>query len=442
MNNWIKRVAIFALGSLLLMTACSSKPTESDSTAISTAITPIPSTAISAEQLLPAIQPIDQIRYPDKKIIALGEATHGNKEFTELKLQVFQQLVEQKQVRAFAIEGDMGGSAKVNAYIQGGAGTAEEAVSEIGFAIYRTQEMAELAKWMRSFNEGREPADRIRFYGYDMQRYDNNKEQLLSILNNSVPELGKEYASVLTEFTDATMNDLDSALVQSTFSHLESLNRRLDEQQEVIIAALSEEQFLWAQQYAEGLKQNTELRLAGKKYGTVRDAYMADNVEWILQYEERFHDLKSLFITGHNGHIGKTTATFGTAKITGELLKEKYGDDYFAIGTEFYQSSFLANDQQSSKRQQYQVQNSGDTRLAVLLHHTKLDSLYLDLDAARNRQDLTSYLETKQPMSSIGDMFSDSLSANQAYYTQKMAPALAYNGILFVDTATPSTMLE
>jgi len=438
MNKWNKRVAIGAFGCLLLLTGCSSKSTESDSTAIST----IASTGITTEQLLPAIQPIDQVQYPDKKIIALGEATHGNKEFTELKLKVFQQLVEQKQVRAFAIEGDMGGSAKVNDYIQGGAGTAEEAVSEIGFAIYRTQEMAELAKWMRSFNEGRELTDRVRFYGYDMQRYDNTKEKLLAILESSVPELGKEYASLLADFTDATMYDLDSGLIQSTLSQLESLNQRLDEQQEAIIATLSEEQFLWAKQYAVCLKQNTELRLAGKKYGTVRDAYMADNVEWILQYEEQFQDLKSLFITGHNGHIGKTTATFGTAKITGELLKEKYGDDYFAIGTEFYQSSFLANDQQSNKRQQYQVQNSGDTRLAVLLHHTKLDSLYLDLDAASNQQDLTSYLETKQPMSSIGDMFSDSFSANKTFYTQKIAPALAYNGILFVDNATPSTMFE
>ncbi len=68
MNKWNSGAAIGALGTLLLLSACSPKP-------------------------------IDKIRYPDKKIIALGEATHGNKEFTELKLKVFQQLVEQKQVR-------------------------------------------------------------------------------------------------------------------------------------------------------------------------------------------------------------------------------------------------------------------------------------------------------------------------------------------------------
>ncbi|XID93156.1 erythromycin esterase family protein [Paenibacillaceae bacterium WGS1546] len=427
MSNWSKRLVVGVLGGAMLLAGCSRT---ADSTAIST------------EQLLPVIQLIDQIRYPDKKIIALGEATHGNKEFTELKLKVFRQLTEQNNVRAFAIEGDVGGGVKVNDYIQGGAGTAEQAVSEIGFAIYRTQEMTELAKWMRAFNEGRDPADRIRFYGYDMQRYDNTKEELLSILENSVPDLGKEYASLLEGFTDASMYDLAPELVQSTLAELERLNGRLDEQQEAIISALSEEQFVWARQYAASLKQNTELRLAGNNYGTLRDAYMADNVAWILQNEERFHGSTAIFIAGHNGHIGKTTATFGTDKIMGELLTEKYGDDYYAIGTEFYKSSFVASDYQSDKRQQYQVQNSGDERLAVLLHHMKLDSLYLNIDTVRNDEDLMTYLETEQPMSSIGNVFGESFADNEAYYTQKIAPARAYNGIIFVDTVTPSTTLD
>ena len=58
--------------------------------------------------------------------MALGEATHGNKEFQQLKLDVFKIMVEDYGVRAFSLEGDYGGCETVNRYIHGGDGTVKE----------------------------------------------------------------------------------------------------------------------------------------------------------------------------------------------------------------------------------------------------------------------------------------------------------------------------
>ena len=50
---------------------------------------------------------VDNIKIPEKtKIVALGEASHGNVEFQQLKLSLFQNLVENAGIRAFALEGD------------------------------------------------------------------------------------------------------------------------------------------------------------------------------------------------------------------------------------------------------------------------------------------------------------------------------------------------
>lgn len=397
---------------------------------------------ISIEEFIPVIQQLNEIAYPQKTIIALGEATHGNKELTKLKLSVFQKLVEQQNIRVFALEGDIGGCQKVNDYIRGGEGTAELAVSEIGFAIYRTKEMVDLVEWMRSFNDSREATDQIRFYGYDMQRYDNSKEKLFSILARSVPELGKEYAYLLDEFTDSTMYDLDLNIVKSTIVEIEKLNTYINEQRDIIVSRTSEIEFDLARQYAECIRQNSELRIADKDYGTIRDEFMANNVSWILEYEKKVYNNNHIFITGHNGHIGKTTATVGVKKIMGEILAEKFGDEYFAIGTEFYNSTFLASDYDTAERLEYQVQNSGDNRLSTLLHGKKMDSLYLDMGAIEAGSNLEQYFNEKQPMSSIGDMFADYFSKNQGLYTQEIAPSQAYNGIIFIDTLTPSTMIE
>ena len=88
-------------------------------------------------------------------------------------------MVEKYGVRAFALEGDYGGCEAVNRYIHGEDGTAEEAVASIGFAIYRTKEMADLISWMRTYNETAEEGQDLCFYGFDMQRYEYNYKYLL-----------------------------------------------------------------------------------------------------------------------------------------------------------------------------------------------------------------------------------------------------------------------
>ena len=127
--------------------------------------------AANVEAFQKYAQPVEKLTIPEgKKIIALGEATHGNAEFQLLKLDVFKKMVEDYHVRAFALEGDYGGCEQVNRYIHGGEGTAQEAAAEIGFAIYRTEEMAALISELRQYNSSASAGDDIRFYGFDMQR--------------------------------------------------------------------------------------------------------------------------------------------------------------------------------------------------------------------------------------------------------------------------------
>lgn len=52
-------------------------------------------------------------------IVGLGEASHGNVEFQELRLAVFQNLVENYGFRAFGLELDYGEGLLLNDYIQG-----------------------------------------------------------------------------------------------------------------------------------------------------------------------------------------------------------------------------------------------------------------------------------------------------------------------------------
>lgn len=129
---------------------------------------------------------VENLTIPEQaRIVALGEATHGNREFQQLKLDIFKIMVEDYGVRAFSLEGDYGGCEAVNRYIHGGDGTVKDAVSAIGFAIYQTEEMENLISWMREYNKSTSQGNDIRFYGFEMQRREYNYRYLLEAVKNA-----------------------------------------------------------------------------------------------------------------------------------------------------------------------------------------------------------------------------------------------------------------
>lgn len=235
---------------------------------------------------------VEDLKIPEKtKIVALGEASHGNAEFQQLKLSVFQNLVENAGIRAFALEGDYGGCEYVNRYIHGGEGTAEQAAAAIGFAIYRTDEMADLISYMRKYNETAKDGDDLRFYGFDMQRWSYNLQYLIEACEKAgidVTELKK------LEDTEEQHSEYDV------------------EQQSRVITEIKEElqksdvkDIVQADHLADTLLQNISLGKvinSAVEGNVLRDQLMAENVLWILSMEEQRGN-SCIFISGHNGHI-------------------------------------------------------------------------------------------------------------------------------------------
>ena len=116
-------------------------------------------TQVNNEEFLKVAEEIDDIALPENvKIFALGEATHGNKEFQELKLDLFRKMVEEYNCKAFALEADYGGSLLVNQYIHGeGKITEDDAVEALAFHIYQTDEMRALIRYMADYNKQAKP---------------------------------------------------------------------------------------------------------------------------------------------------------------------------------------------------------------------------------------------------------------------------------------------
>ena len=358
------------------------------------------------------------------RVAALGEASHGVKEYQELKAQVFQALVQNNGCRSFIIEGDFARAHTVDAYIHGGDGTAQEAAAQIGFRIYCTQEMADLLTWMRDYNETAPEGQDLHFYGMDIQQVDAGKAYLFQVLEEAAPTLKTACEPALDFLTDDTLYELNSAEFAQGKAALDELLSALDAEQASIEAAVGPETFAFARECANSLRACCDVRGAPPlQYNTLRDQYMAEKVQWYLNQG----DGSLLFINGHNGHIGKTSAT--PYRCLGQHLSESLGDAYFAIGTEAAVTTYNAQNDDGSF-QEVTVEN--ENALTDLTQQTETGWYYAD--AASAAGPLAQALAEKQSMTSLN-------VGVALIYTVKAVPAELYDGVVVFREVSPTTLL-
>ncbi|NHP12717.1 erythromycin esterase family protein [Rhodococcus sp. IC4_135] len=100
-------------------------------------------------------------------LLALGEPTHGIKAFPLLRNELLGQLVE-RGYRSIVLETDALAVLLVDDYVNGGEVDIEKVLAT-GFShgFGAVPGNRELVEWLRDYNDGRAPADRVRFYGFD-----------------------------------------------------------------------------------------------------------------------------------------------------------------------------------------------------------------------------------------------------------------------------------
>ncbi|MHC4211253.1 MAG: erythromycin esterase family protein [Planctomycetota bacterium] len=103
----------------------------------------------------------------DARIVALGEATHGTREFFRMKHRLTEYLAAEMGFTVFSIEANMPEAYRVNEWVLGAEGDPEALIGGMYFWTWNTEEVLDLVRWMRRFNAGGD--GRIEFTGFDVQ---------------------------------------------------------------------------------------------------------------------------------------------------------------------------------------------------------------------------------------------------------------------------------
>ncbi|HET7232042.1 MAG TPA: erythromycin esterase family protein [Longimicrobium sp.] len=374
------------------------------------------------------------------RIVSLGEATHGTREFFEMKHRVFEFLVREMGFTTFAMEAEWAESARMNEYVQTGRGDPEVLLTGLYFWTWDTREVLDLIQWMRAWNADPAHTRKVRFAGVDAQfptlamdtvvaylRGANPADPSAAIAANERYACLRPYSNDSRGVTHFSYTSLTAAVQQECRARVQQVYDDILANRVTLEAATSPAGYAYALRAARLAVQGEDVR-SEREPGS-RDRYMAENATWWL---DQAGPEGKVMIWAHNAHVSTVVPWMGSH------LRARFGAEMRVLGFRFYQGTFNAVnlDAQSFGAHTFGPAPAGSYE--SYFHSAGLPRFILDLRVDTSTP-ATSWLAGPRLVREVGCCVRPSLPN---FANQTMSLPSAYDAIIFFDNTTPSQMLE
>ncbi len=323
-----------------------------------------------AEQVRQAALPLESAadlgpllrRMGDARVVMLGEATHGTREFYALRAALTERLIAEHGFSFVAVEGDWPDCKRVDRHVKGQEGD-DAARTLRAFARWPTwmwanEEVAELAAWMRGWNEGH-PLEPVGFFGLDVYSLWDSMEEVVRYLEERDPEAAgaarEAYACFGPYMRDEHAYAASTRWIpESCESEVVAVLARIAERGVVDERDFDAEQNAFVAANAEAYYRAMVRNDADS--WNVRDRHMMETLDRLL----RAHGPRSKAVVwAHNTHVGDARATdmarAGMVNL-GQLARERYGmDDTFAVGFGTHRGTVVAGRSWGARMEEMRV---------------------------------------------------------------------------------------
>jgi erythromycin esterase len=364
----------------------------------------------------------------DARLVGLGEATHGAREFFQLKHRLFEFLASQLGFTVFAIEAGWPESLAVDDYVLHGTGDPAALLAGLGFWTWNTEEVLDLIRWMRAYNAGPDHPRKLRFQGFDMQQGGSAAAAVASYLERVDPACAVALRDALTAFREDRQWSSPAAAANAMAAARELLTR-LDLRRDAYVRASSAAAWEAVRQHATVLAQSAEL--AAVERPDFRDRAMADNIEWIMAHQAAG---ARMVVWAHNNHVNYATGT--VFEPMGEQLRRRLGASYLAVGLAFDQGEFQAMGRSgggTGARQlaAFSLGPSPAVSLAAAFNRAGPAPALVDLRRRPAAGPVAAWLLAPHPMREAGAYF-----VTEADMTRPVVVAQRFDALLYLDHTT------
>ncbi|MGD2086255.1 MAG: erythromycin esterase family protein [Candidatus Aminicenantes bacterium] len=385
---------------------------------------------------------LDQLSFA--KIVGLGEATHGTREFFQMKHRIFQYLVENLNHKAFGFEADFAECLYLNNYVTKGEGDLEDLMkTKMHFWTWRTEEVKELLEWMKDYNMGKSDKEKIHYVGLDCQFTDLHIDLIREYLEPLLPGFWETASPILDQvnnFTPSEYRLLSSEEYVSLKAQLESLETQLAANKDQLVADSSSSEYQITSQLFRTFRQ--AFIVLYHIFNNIndntnwRDRFMAENALWIADF---FGPDTKITLWAHNFHVAKYNS-YRSGGVIGYNLHTALSNLYQVVGFGFSQGKFNAG-VRSSRTEIDEHEITAEPKqdsVNMIFHNAANSNFAFHLDAIPAGSEWENWLTAPVLFLNIGALFN---GRPQDYYWDTDLPAL-YNWIIYFDTTTASRLIQ
>ncbi|MEO1055119.1 MAG: erythromycin esterase family protein [Bacteroidota bacterium] len=362
-----------------------------------------------------------------KQIVAMGESTHGTKEFHKLRHKVLRYLVEEQGLKIIAVEAGFAEAFAVNEYVTNGEGNLTKAISELKFWPLNSKEFHHMVEWIRGYNQGKAYNEQVKFYGFDVQ----SPVTAARLVKTELANTGEKRYSQLKSL--AVLSNLNRRLnkgeLKNFTKEIDGLKKHLSGKPSAkdFDTALTQKLFLANVASMQYFLQIANNKTTGRY---IRDKAMAHFVEMILEIEG---EDQKMMLWAHNAHIERRShlGKFGSM---GYHLDKRFGGQYYTVALEFFSGSLRAVGPYGLAN--YTIESPKEGSLPFALGAINPVNFYIDLNQLKANNDAHPIFTKKVSMHSIGAIYIP--QSQDSYYSEQLL-SKAYDAVLFTRTSTPIT---
>lgn len=342
-----------------------------------------------------------------KRVVLLGEASHGTHEFYRVRAEITKRLIREEGFHAVAVEADWPDAHRVNEFVQGRGSDAEAVDALGGFRrfpqwMWRNTDVLDFIGWLRNRNDSLrrgpdgfpEGGVMAGFYGLDLYSLNSSREAVLRYVRGHDQELAARLARRYDCF-DRYGGDTQR------YGLLAGSGMSGDCEKEVVSVLTELHRGRPAFLGRDGMKaedaffdadQNARLvRDAEEYYRTMfrsdvsswnlRDHHMMRSLLQLMAHLEKSHGAARVVVWAHNSHLGNARATSMGARgelNVGQLVRDHFGDGALSVGFTTYDGTVTAASDWDGPAERKRVRHGMEGSYEELFHATGIPSFWLD----------------------------------------------------------------
>ncbi|MBV8681968.1 MAG: erythromycin esterase family protein [Caulobacteraceae bacterium] len=345
-------------------------------------------------------------RYADRRIILLGEATHGTSEFYRARAAITERLITQHGFRVVAVEADWPDAAAIDRHVRLKPHRQMETkpFSRFPTWMWRNAEVDPFISRLRTRNAGVPSEGRAAFYGLDLYNMRGAMAAVLEYLDKADPEAAAQarerYACLSPWAAEPAAYGMDAlrrgiALcehgVAATLREMASRGlEHAGHDGELLFDATEN-----ARLVADAERYYRAMYFGSRESWNLRDRHMFETLQRILQARG---PASRAVVWAHNSHIGDARFTDMGAERgelnLGQLCREAYGDQAALIGFAGDSGTVFAADEWDEPGRVMNLTPARADSYEALCHETGIDRFLVDL---RHGQNETLRRELREP---------------------------------------------